>query len=100
MERNVDLILRDMGVRDDYARLASGHLVRRDEFRGGRGRGTGIWGRGGNRGRGTRGHRAGPAVGEYNPNDERIAQVQERESRQNQEESGHPDDINIGTFMR
>ena len=29
---NIDMVLRDMGVRDDYVRLASGHLVKKSEF--------------------------------------------------------------------
>ena len=30
MERNLDTVLSDMGVRDDYIRLSSGYLVRKD----------------------------------------------------------------------
>ena len=85
MERNMDLVLRDMGVREDYVRVASGHLVKKSEF-GGRGRGQGRGGRGRGRGRGaySRGtsyrrqssssNRAGPAMGTINEEDPRVAQ--------------------------
>ena len=32
MEHNVDLILREMGVHDDYVHLPSGHLVKKAEY--------------------------------------------------------------------
>ena len=54
MERNVDLILRDMGVCDDYVRLPSGYLKREDAFSSSdssqRGRGHPRGGRGGHGG--------------------------------------------------
>ena len=34
MERNIDLILSDMGVREDYVPLPSGHLIKRSDYRG------------------------------------------------------------------
>ena len=34
MERNIDLILRDMGVHDDYVRVSSGHLVNKSSLKG------------------------------------------------------------------
>ena len=44
MERNVDLILRDTGVRNDYIRLPLGHLVRKENYRGQpKGRGRGVY---------------------------------------------------------
>ena len=32
MEKNLDLVLRDMGVCDEYVRLSLGHLVRKENF--------------------------------------------------------------------
>ena len=45
MERNLDTVLSDMGVRDDYIHLSSGYLVRKDpqRFRNSHG-GRGGWG--------------------------------------------------------
>ena len=90
MERNIDMVLTDMGVREDYVRVASGYLVRKSEMKnhgtGGCG-GRGTRGRGGSRGGCGRGsysnstRRAGPVTGTEDPNDERVAQREAREER-------------------
>ena len=114
MERNLDLVLHDMGVRDEYIRLRSSYLVRKDEqFPGGQVRG----GRGGsrdNRGGGGRrsypggsramSNRHGPVTGTENPDDARVAQVLFKEERQHgtsQDKTswGDNSDVSIHAYM-
>ena len=75
MECNMDTILRDMGVRDDYVCVASGHLVKKCVMGLGRGRGGG----GGYGSRNPPGR--GPSIGIENVNDARVAQANYRRDR-------------------
>ena len=50
MERNLDLVLGDMGIRDEYINLPSGHLVRKESYGAPRGRGGCVHGCRGGRG--------------------------------------------------
>ena len=99
MERNMDLVLHDMGVRDEYVRLWSGYLVRRDQFStgcGGRGVGQGtVWGR--PRGRQAWSSRRGPAIGRVDLSDARVTQAQFREEQRTSERDNqdHPQRSNI-----
>ena len=55
MERNIDMLLNDIGMRDDYVRLSSGYLVRWDNHLGASNRGSRFnqcGGRGRGRGQG------------------------------------------------
>ena len=109
MERNVDTLLNEMGVCDEFVRLASGHLVKKGDYRGQRecGRGGSFSSRGARGGRPQRGttwgrwqgdgqQRSGPQTGREDPRDARVAQALAREeSRQCQNE----DDISLETYM-
>ena len=76
MERNIDLVLDEMGIKQDYYHLPSGHLRHRDSqgYPYGRGHGGHRGGGGSCDGRGNFSRRQcsqlGPAVGDYNPADE------------------------------
>ena len=121
MERNLDLVMRDMGVCENYVCVSSGHLVRRDclnanqQWGGGpprsQGRGHGSQGRwqgqGGGRPSSSRTTaRTGPITAEFNPADSRVAQQEGRAnlrletSSENITREGHTNEQSIEEYMR
>ena len=105
-ERNEDVILREMGVRDDYIRLPSGHLVLKSDNRGGQRRDSrDNYRRGqGNRYRSSKAgyHRRGPATGSEDDRDDRVAQQERRREMQNQRDNKDTscEDTTIENFMK
>ena len=100
-ERNEDVILREMDVRNEYVRLSSGHLVQKrnipvrndrapDRISSTRGMGSGSY-RGQQNESWSRQH-SGTFKGQENPEDERVAQAEMREHKRNRDETSYPND--------